>query len=59
MADGYATYSVHCDTLIKLSKLLTNYVSVMTPWIMLAVHQHWPLDGKLFMKGLTSLLKQY
>jgi len=40
MAYSYATYSVHCDTLITLSTLLINYASVMTPWIMLAVHQY-------------------
>ena len=40
MAYSYATYLVHCDTLIILSKLITNYASVMTPWIMLTVHQY-------------------
>jgi len=37
MAYDYATYSEHYDTLITLGTLLTNFASVMTPWIMLAV----------------------
>ena len=46
MVYGYATYSVHCDTLITLSTLLTNYASAMIPWIMLDVHQYWPMFAK-------------
>ena len=46
MAYSYATYSVHCDTLITLGTLLTNYASVITPWIVLAVHQYWPMFAK-------------
>ena len=43
MEYGYVTYSVHCDTLITF---LTNYASVITPWIMLAVHQYWLMFAK-------------
>jgi len=46
MAYSFTTYSVHCNTLITLSSLLINYASVMTPWIVLAVHQYWPMFAK-------------
>ena len=41
MAYSYGTYSVHCDKLITLSILFTNYASVIMPSIaiVLAVHQ--------------------
>ena len=39
MKYGYAAYSVHCDTLIKLSTLLTNYETAMISWLFTSIGQ--------------------